>query len=105
MSRDRRRAGDARVAWRARPKANLLNTSDRSVDAGRRRALALPALLLTGGWTRALPAAAQSALDVAAIERAAAEADLHGLLVWRSGKMLVELYRRSQDKPVGDWFA
>jgi CubicO group peptidase (beta-lactamase class C family) len=76
-----------------------------AIDRGRRRALAaMPALLLTGGVTHALPAAAQGTLDAAAIESAAAQADLHSVLVWQSGRMLVELYRRSKDKPIGQWF-
>ena len=80
--------------------------ADPPISEGRRRALAaVPAVLLMGGWTHALAAAAQRTLDVPAIERAAAEADLHGVLVWRSGRMLVEHYRRSKDKPIGDWFA
>ena len=58
-----------------------------------------------GGLTHALPAAAQRALDMSAIERAAAEADLHSVLVWRLGSMLAEHYRRSKDKVIGDWFA
>ena len=83
-----------------------MNTADRRINEGRRRALAaVPALLLMGGGTHALPAAAQRTLDVSGIERAAAEMDLHSVLVWRSGRMLVELYRRSKDRPVGDWFA
>jgi CubicO group peptidase (beta-lactamase class C family) len=73
--------------------------------AGRRQTLrALPALMwacTTGAW---LPLRAQAALDTADIERAAHEADLHSVLIWKSGHMLVELYRRSRDKPVGDWF-
>jgi CubicO group peptidase (beta-lactamase class C family) len=75
------------------------------VDAGRRRTLgALPALLLIGGLASTLPARAQASLDVSAIERAAADADLHSVLVWLAGRMLVEHYRRSKDQPVGDWF-
>jgi CubicO group peptidase (beta-lactamase class C family) len=76
-----------------------------AVDAGRRRALAaLPVLLVTGGWATAQSAHAQTAFDRAAVERAAADADLHSVLVWRAGRMLLEHYRRSRDKPVGDWF-
>ena len=69
----------------------------------RRRTLlrALPAFLLAGS----MPERANAALDASAIERAAAEADLHSVLVWQSGRMLFEHYRRSKDKPVGDWFA
>jgi hypothetical protein len=43
-------------------------------------------------------------LDIPAIERAAADADLHSVLVWQRGRMLVEHNRRSKDRPVGDWF-
>lgn len=81
------------------------------VDAGRRRALgALPALALgslsgLNGLLGALPAFAQPTLDAPAIERAAAEADLHSVLVWKSGRMLVEHYRHSKDRPIGEWFA
>jgi CubicO group peptidase (beta-lactamase class C family) len=71
-------------------------------SAGRRTLLrALPALLLAGG----LPNRARAALDPSAIERAAADADLHSVLVWQRGRLLFEHYRRSKDKPVGDWFA
>lgn len=77
------------------------------VVAGRRRVLgALPALL---GWAAGLAAAptarAQAALDPSAIEREAAAADLHGVLIWQRGRMRLEHYRRSKDKPIGDWFA
>ena len=73
--------------------------------AGRRTLLrALPALLLAGGWS-ALHKRAHAALDTSRIERAAAEADLHSVLIWQGGRMLLEHYRRSKDKPVGDWFA
>lgn len=72
---------------------------------GRRRTLrALPALMwacTTGAW---LPTRAHAALDTAAIERAAHEADLHSVLVWKSGQMLLELYRSAKDRPIGDWF-
>jgi CubicO group peptidase (beta-lactamase class C family) len=69
----------------------------------RRRTLlrALPAWLLAGS----LPERAQAALDTSAIERAASDADLHSVLVWQAGRVLFEHYRRSKDKPVGDWFA
>jgi CubicO group peptidase (beta-lactamase class C family) len=70
--------------------------------AGRRSLLRLlPALLLAGG----MPKRARAALDPLAIERAAAEADLHSVLVWQGGRMLFEHYRRSRDRPLGDWFA
>ena len=87
--------------------ATLLPMSDRDPNgmAGRRQALrALPALALactSGAW---FPLRAHAALDAASIERAATDADLHSVLVWKGGHMLVELYRRSKDKPVGDWF-
>jgi CubicO group peptidase (beta-lactamase class C family) len=81
------------------------SASQSPVDAGRRRALgALPALLL-GSLASALPAHAQAALDVPTIERAAADADLHCVLVWQAGRMLVEHYRRSKDRPIGDLFS
>ena len=83
-----------------------MNTADRSIYTGRRRVLAaLPALLLMRGLTHGLPAAAQPTLDQSFVERAAAEADLHSVLVWQSGRMLIEHYRRSRDKAIGDWFA
>jgi CubicO group peptidase (beta-lactamase class C family) len=72
---------------------------------GRRIALrALPALLLTGGLASGLPGRAHATLDASLIERAAADADLHSVLVWQGGRMLFEHYRRAKDKPVGDWF-
>src|SRR3982751_1132569 len=81
------------------------NAAGCPIDGGRRRALAaLPALLLISGLADPLAAFAQAGLDVSAIERAAAEADLHSVLVWRTGSLLVEHYRRSKDRPVGDWF-
>ena len=71
-------------------------------SAGRRATLrALSALLLAGG----LPGCAHAALDASAIERAAADADLHSVLVWQGGRMLLEHYRRAKDTPIGDWFA
>jgi CubicO group peptidase (beta-lactamase class C family) len=87
--------------------AAMVSSAARSpVDSGRRHALgALSALLLTGGLASALPARAQAGLDLSAIERAAADADLHSVLVWQAGRILVEHYRRSKDKPVNDWFA
>jgi len=76
------------------------------MNTRRRRLLAaLPTLLLARGLMHGSPAFAQSALDQSVIEQAAAEADLHSVLVWRSGRMLVEHYRRSKDKAIGDWFA
>jgi CubicO group peptidase (beta-lactamase class C family) len=66
----------------------------------RRTALAaLPALWSLG----ACPA--HAALEPATLEQSAAELDLHGLLVWQRGEMLLEHYRSSRDRPVGDWFA
>ena len=68
----------------------------------RRAALrALSAGLLSAG----LHGRVRAALDVAGIERAAAAADLHSVLIWRSGQMLLEHYRTSRDKPVGDLVA
>ncbi|HYJ96609.1 MAG TPA: serine hydrolase [Burkholderiaceae bacterium] len=65
----------------------------------RRGALrALSALALSVG----LPGSVRAALDASAIEGAAAEADLHSVLVWQSGRMMLEHYRRSKDRPVGD---
>jgi CubicO group peptidase (beta-lactamase class C family) len=60
----------------------------------------MSALLLSA----ALSPRVLAALDEPAIERAAAAADLHSVLVWQSGRMLIEHYRRSRDKPVGDFF-
>jgi CubicO group peptidase (beta-lactamase class C family) len=71
--------------------------------AGRRAALAaLPALssLFSLGW-----APARAALDRADLEQAAATSDLHSLLVWQNGQMLLEHYRTSRDRPVGNWFS
>lgn len=80
-------------------------SNDSIPNAGRRALLgAWPALWL-GGVASGLPARALAALDVPEIERAAADADLHAVLAWRSGRMLVEHYRRSSDQPVGDWLA
>lgn len=71
------------------------------MDRVRRRLLgALPVVSL-GCLARTL-AHAQSRLDVPAIEAAAAEADLHSVLVWQAGRLLVEHHRRSKDKPIGD---
>ncbi len=72
------------------------------VDRNRRRSLQLLPTL----WLAAvLPAHAQPKLDVAAVEQAAGDADLHSVLVWQAGRTVLELYRRSSDKPIGDWFA
>lgn len=85
--------------------AAMASNANRSpVDAGRRHALGALSTLLLGSLTSALPARAQATLDVSAIERAAADADLHCVLVWRSGRMLFEHYRRSKDRPIGDLF-
>ena len=51
----------------------------------------------------ALPA--RAALDTAALERVAAEIDLHSLLVWQRGALLMEHDRSSRDKPIGSWLA
>jgi hypothetical protein len=75
------------------------------VDQGRRRILgALPAVLLTSGLANVQPAIAQASLDVPSVNRAADDADLHSVLVWQAGRMKLERYRRSKDKPVNDWF-
>ena len=76
-----------------------------AVDPGRRHALGVLRGLLLGGVVSALPHRARAALDVSAIERSAADADLHSVLVWQRGQMLVEHYRRSKDRPVGDWIS
>ena len=47
---------------------------------------------------------ARAALDSGAIQRAADEADLHSLMVWQRGALLLQHHRRSRDRPVGDWF-
>lgn len=67
----------------------------------RRRQLlaALPAALSF------VPLAAQAALDAGSLEQAAATADLHSLLVWQRGQMLLEHYRTSRDRPSGNWFS
>lgn len=65
---------------------------------------ALPALAWACGPAAWLALPARAALDVDSIERAAHEADLHSVLVWQSGQMVLERYRRSKDKPVGDLF-
>ena len=73
-----------------------------SEQTSRRAALrTLTALTLSAG----LPARVHAALDASTIESAAAAADLHSVLVWQSGRMLLEHYRRSKDQPVGDFFA
>lgn len=48
---------------------------------------------------------ARAALDSDAIRRAADEADLHSLMVWQRGALLLQHHRRSSDRPIGDWFA
>src|SRR5437764_5239397 len=71
----------------------------------RRTALAtLPPLLLGGGFAGVPARRAHATIDAPAIERAAADADLHGVLVWQGGRTLFEHYRRANDKPVGAWF-
>jgi CubicO group peptidase (beta-lactamase class C family) len=77
-----------------------------SQRAGRRALVAsFPALLLTGGLAGGFAGRAHAALDASALERAAAELDLHGVLVWQGGRVLFEYYRRAKDRPVGDWFS
>ena len=61
------------------------------------------AALASGLAVHAPPA--RAALDTAALERVAAEIDLHSLLVWQRGALLMEHYRSSRDKPIGAWFA
>lgn len=48
---------------------------------------------------------ARAALDGDAIRRAADEADLHSLMVWQRGALLLQHHRRSRDRPLGDGFA
>ena len=77
-----------------------------SHSADRRAVLAaLPALLATVGLAGGFPGRAHAALDPSALERAAAELDLHSVLVWQAGRLLFEHYRRAKDRPVGDWFS
>lgn len=47
--------------------------------------------------------AAAAALDVDALRRAADDADLHSLMVWQRGALLLQYHRRSHDKPIGDF--
>lgn len=70
------------------------------MNAGLRRRRLLGGLLACAAapWARA-------ALDTPALEQAAAAIDLHSLLVWQRGEMLLEHYRTSRDRPVGNWFA
>ena len=49
--------------------------------------------------------AAQGALALPALERTATEIDLHSLLVWQRGALLMEHDRSSRDKPIGSWLA
>jgi CubicO group peptidase (beta-lactamase class C family) len=53
----------------------------------------------------AAPRLARAAIDQAVLQAAAAQADLHALLIWRQGEPLLQHYRRSRDKPLGDWFS
>lgn len=46
---------------------------------------------------------AYAALDAGAIQRAAEEADLHSLMIWQRGALLLQHHRRSRDHPIGDW--
>jgi CubicO group peptidase (beta-lactamase class C family) len=48
--------------------------------------------------------AARAALDVDALQRAAQESDLHSLMVWQRGALVLQHHRRSRDRPIGDWF-
>jgi CubicO group peptidase (beta-lactamase class C family) len=48
---------------------------------------------------------ASAAWDGAAIQRAADELDLHSLMVWQRGTLVLQHHRRSRDRPIGDWFA
>ena len=66
----------------------------------RRQALAALPALLGWAWTPA-----RAALDLPELEQAAASIDLHSLLVWQRGQMLMEHYRTSRDRPGGSWFA
>ena len=45
----------------------------------------------------------RAALDSGAIQRAADDADLHSLMVWQRGALLLQHHRRSRDRPIGDW--
>ena len=83
---------------------DALSPAAPSVDGGRRRVLGVFPALLFGGLAGAQPARSEAAFDVSAIERSAADADLHGVLVLQRGRILVEHYRRSKDRPVGDLF-
>jgi CubicO group peptidase (beta-lactamase class C family) len=75
-----------------------------SASIRRRTALAaLPALLLGGGLASVPARQAHAAIDASAIERAAADADLHGVLVWQGDRILFERYGRARDIPIGDW--
>ena len=66
---------------------------------GRRAALAaLPALCSLACTP------VRAALNPGELEKAAADSDLHSLLVWQRGQVLTEHYRTSLDRPVGDWF-
>ena len=68
----------------------------------RRLLQSLPALAAA---TLALPwLHAKAALDGDAIQRAADDADLHSLMVWQRGALLLQYHRRARDKPMGDWF-
>ena len=62
----------------------------------------LPAWAAAGLCVSALPA--RAVLDTAALEKAAAAADLHSLMVWQRGELLMQHHRRSRDRPGGSWF-
>ena len=71
-----------------------------------RRRLALAALPAWWGLACSFGSSpARAAIDAQALEQAAASNDLHSLLVWQRGQMLLEHYRTSRDRPVGNWFA
>lgn len=53
----------------------------------------------------AAPRLARAAINGQALRDAAEQVDLHALLVWRRGDLLLQHYRRSRDKPINDWFS
>lgn len=59
------------------------------------------ALAALAAW---VAAPTRAAIDEPELARAAEAADLHSLLVWQRGQLLVQQYRRSMDRPSGDWF-
>jgi CubicO group peptidase (beta-lactamase class C family) len=50
-------------------------------------------------------AVAQATPDAGPWRAAADAADLHSLLVWQRGSLQAEIYRRSSDRPSGNWLA